>query len=170
METQTEITQDPEVISPEIRAGKYLTFRLGPEEYGVEILRVTTIIRMLNITMVPDTAPFVRGVINLRGKVIPVVDMRIRFGLQQTEDTNATCIIVVDVNQKTEKTEKTQMGIIVDSVSEVLDISEENIEDTPAFGDQHPREDILGIAKVDDQVKILLDIDQVLGQSSLAMT
>lgn len=167
METQTEITQDTETLSPKIRAGKYLTFRLGPEEYGVEILRVTTIIRMLNITMVPDTAPFVRGVINLRGKVIPVVDMRIRFGLQQTEDTNATCIIVVDVNQKNEKT---QMGIIVDSVSEVLDISDENIEDTPAFGDQHPREDILGIAKVEDQVKILLDIDQVLGQSSLAIT
>lgn len=167
METQTEITQDTETLSPKIRAGKYLTFRLGPEEYGVEILRVTTIIRMLNITMVPDTAPFVRGVINLRGKVIPVVDMRIRFGLQQTEDTNATCIIVVDVNQKKEKT---QMGIIVDSVSEVLDISDENIEDTPAFGDQHPREDILGIAKVEEQVKILLDIDQVLGQSSLAIT
>lgn len=167
MEPNAEIVQTTDVLEPKVRAGKYLTFKLKPEEYGVEILRVTTIIRMLDITMVPDTAPYVRGVINLRGKVIPVVDMRIRFGLSEVEDTNATCIIVVDVNLRGEMS---QMGIIVDSVSEVLDVSEENIEDTPALGDNHHREDILGIAKVDDQVKILLDIDQVLGNASLALT
>lgn len=167
MEPNADIVETPETIAPRVRAGKFLTFRLGSEEYGVEILRVTTIIRMLDITMVPDTAPYVRGVINLRGKVIPVVDMRIRFCLPEKEETNATCIIVVDVNQRGEKT---QMGIIVDSVSEVLDVADENIEDTPVFGDQHNREDILGIAKVDNQVKILLDIDQVLGNAPLALT
>lgn len=141
------------------RSGKYLTFRLGDEEFGVEILRVTTIIRMLEITIVPDTPHYVRGVINLRGKVIPVVDMRIKFGLGETEDTNETCIIVVDVQQDDDAT---QMGIIVDSVSEVLDVSETDIEDTPAFGGEN-RDDILGIAKIDDAVKMLLDIDRVLG-------
>ena len=118
---------------------------------------------MLEITTVPDTPHYVRGVINLRGKVIPVVDMRVKFGLGETEDTNETCIIVVDVQQNEDAV---QMGIIVDSVSEVLDVSETDIEDTPAFGGQN-RDDILGIAKINDAVKMLLDIDRVLGGESI---
>ena len=141
------------------RAGKYLTFKLGGEEYGLEILRVTTIIGLLEITAVPDTPHYVRGVINLRGKVIPVVDMRAKFGLEPTEDTNETCIIVVDVQ---EGENAVQMGTLVDSVSEVLDIVGDDIEPPPAFGDGQDREDILGMAKVNDDVKILLDIDSVL--------
>jgi purine-binding chemotaxis protein CheW len=147
-------------------AGKYLTFKLGGEEYGLEILRVTTIIGLMEITSVPDTPHYVRGVINLRGKVIPVVDMRGKFGLEAVEDTDETCVIVVEVGHGDSSV---PMGILVDSVSEVLDIAGEDIEDTPVFGDGQTREDILGMAKVNDDVKILLDIDKVLAGEQFAV-
>ena len=145
-------------------AGKYLTFKLGGEEYGLEILRVTTIIGLMEITSVPDTPHYVRGVINLRGKVIPVVEMRSKFGLEATEDTNETCVIVVEVKRGEGSV---QMGILVDSVSEVLDIAGEEIEPPPPFGNGHTTDFILGMAKVDDDVKILLDIDRVLAGEEL---
>ena len=149
------------------RAGKYLTFRLDTEEYGIEILRVTTIIGLLEITSVPDTPHYVRGVINLRGKVIPVVDMRSKFGLEPTEDTNETCVIVVDVQQGDGAV---QMGALVDSVSEMLDISEDQTEDAPSFGNGHETDYLLGMAKVNEDVKMLLDIDRVLGNEEFAST
>ena len=149
------------------RAGKYLTFHLETEEYGIEILQVTTIIGLLEITFVPDTPHYVRGVINLRGKVIPVVDMRGKFGLEPTEDTNETCVIVVDVQQGDGAV---QMGALVDNVSEVLDISEDQIENAPAFGNGHETDYLLGMAKVNEDVKMLLDIDRVLGNEEFAST
>lgn len=148
------------------RAGKYLTFKLGGEEYGLEILRVTTIIGLMDITSVPDTPAYIRGVINLRGKVIPVVDMRSKFGLEETEDTNETCVIVVEVKRGDGSV---QMGILVDSVSEVLDIAGDAIEDPPLFGNGHETHYILGMAKVNNDVKILLNIDRVLAGEDLAM-
>jgi purine-binding chemotaxis protein CheW len=149
------------------RSGKYLTFKLSGEEYGLEILRVTTIIGLMEITSVPQTPPYVRGVINLRGKVIPVVDMRAKFGMPTTEDTNETCIIVVEVKKGSESV---HMGILVDSVSEVLNIAGEEIEDAPSFGDTQVDTDfILGMAKAGNGVKILLDIDKVLVGEELAM-
>ena len=148
------------------RAGKYLTFKLAGEEYGLEILRVTTIIGLLEITAVPDIPAFVRGVINLRGKVIPVVDLRKKFGLESISDTNETCIIVAEVNRGDAAV---SMGVLVDSVSEVLDIPEEAIEDTPFFGDNEDRQGLLGLAKVNNDVKILLDIDKVLHFQTLAL-
>jgi purine-binding chemotaxis protein CheW len=137
------------------RAGKYLTVSLANQEYGVEILKVREIIGMVPITTVPRTPEFVKGVINLRGKVIPVVDLRLKFGMESIEQTDETCIIVVDVLG-------IEMGVIVDRVSEVLNIAEENIEDTPSFGTNVNTDFILGMGKKDSQVAILLDISAVL--------
>lgn len=140
-------------------AGKYLTFRLAQEEYGLEILKVQEIIQLQAITRVPRTPPYVRGVINLRGKVIPVVDLRAKFGIEGTEDTERTCIIVVQIHAGEALL---VIGILIDEVREVLDIRAENIEESPSFGSSVETEFILGMGKVNGQVKILLDIDRVL--------
>ena len=134
--------------------GKFLTFFLAGEEYGIAILMVHEIIGMMAITSVPRTPVFIRGVINLRGKVIPVVDLRLKFGLPEVEHTEQTCIIVVNVGK--------EIGVIVDTVSEVLDISSDRIEPPPSVGHTDGTSIILGMGKVGDAVKILLDIDKVL--------
>lgn len=145
-------------------AGKYLTFRLADEEYGLEILKVQEIIQMQTITRVPRTPAYVRGVINLRGKVIPVVDLRLKFGLEGVDDTDRTCIIVVQIRQGDNVV---IMGIIIDEVREVLDIAGDNIEDAPDFGSQIDTEFIMGMGKIGQSVKILLDIDKVLSAAEL---
>ncbi len=142
------------------REGKYLTFSLAGEEYGIEILKVKEIIGMMAVTTVPQTPAFVKGVINLRGKVIPVADLRSKFGMLSAEYTDRTCIIVVEVRNGTGRV---MMGIVVDSVSEVLSIKGGDIEETPAFGAKLQTDYILGMAKMQGGVKILLDIDRVLG-------
>jgi purine-binding chemotaxis protein CheW len=143
------------------KAGKYLTFVLAGEEYGLEILKVREIIGMMDITAVPRTPEFVKGVINLRGKVIPVVDLRLKFGMQQADQTAETCIIVVYVGDM-------EMGILVDKVSEVLDISGEDIEEAPSFGVNVDTEFILGIGKAGGKVTILLDIGRVLTKEDVS--
>jgi purine-binding chemotaxis protein CheW len=148
------------------REGKYLTFVLGKEEYGLEILKVKEIIGMMDITSVPNVPSYVKGVINLRGKVIPVVELRLKFGMESIPYTERTCIIVVDVQVKGRLA---LIGIVVDAVSEVLNINREEIENTPNFGAGMDTNYILGMAKVKGQVKILLDIDQVLDNSELAL-
>ncbi len=147
------------------RSGKYLTFRLGAEEYGLEILKVREIIGLMDITKIPRAPNFVRGVINLRGKIIPVVDTRIKFSMAAIDNTEETCIIVVEVKRSGESVE---MGMLVDAVSEVLDISGADIEDAPEFGSEVDAKFILGMAKAKGSVKILLDIDKVLTQKELA--
>jgi purine-binding chemotaxis protein CheW len=137
------------------KGGKYLSFFLGGEEYGIEILKVQEIIGMMAITRVPRTPGFIRGVINLRGKVIPIIDLRLKFGMESKEQTDETCIIVV-------KTEGIEMGNVVDKVSEVMNIAEKDIEDTPSFGIEVNTDYILGIGKSEGRVKLLLDIDKVL--------
>jgi purine-binding chemotaxis protein CheW len=137
------------------RGGKFLTFFLAGEEYGLEILKVQEIIGMMDITPVPRSPDYIRGVINLRGKVIPIVDLRLRFGMESAERTSETCIIVVEAN-------RVQTGIVVDQVSEVLNIPSDEIEDAPAFGSEVRTDYILGIGKADGRVKLLLDIDRVL--------
>jgi purine-binding chemotaxis protein CheW len=137
------------------RGGKFLTFFLAGEEYGLEILKVQEIIGMMDITPVPRSPDYVRGVINLRGKVIPIVDLRLRFGMTAAERTAETCVIVVEAN-------RIQTGIVVDQVSEVLDIAQDNIEDAPAFGADVQTDYILGIGKAQGRVRLLLDIDRVL--------
>jgi purine-binding chemotaxis protein CheW len=142
------------------REGKYLTFSLAGEEYGIGILKVREIIGMMSVTPVPQTPEFVKGVINLRGKVIPVIDLRLRFCLEATAYTERTCIIVVEIQGETGAL---PMGIVVDAVSEVLNIRDADIENTPTFGVKLNTDFILGMAKTGGGVKILLDIDRVLG-------
>ncbi len=148
------------------RDGKYLTFSLADEEYGIGILKIKEIIGMMPITTVPQTPDFVKGVINLRGKVIPVIDLRLRFGMESIDYAERTCIIVVEIKGSQGPV---LIGSVVDSVSEVLNIKSEDIEDPPTFGANLNTEAILGMAKVDGTVKILLDIDQVLNIEELTL-
>lgn len=141
------------------RAGKYLTFHLGREEFAIRVLTVREIMGVQEITAVPQTAPWMKGVINLRGKVIPVVDLRLKFGLPPVEYTQRTCIIVVEVKGTAAAM---LMGVIVDGVSEVLNLVGGEIEDTPDFGQGTEMPYLLGMAKVKGKVKILLDIGEVL--------
>ena len=141
-------------------AGKYLTFTLGYEEYGLPVLKVREIIKVMDITQVPQVPEHVLGVINLRGKVIPIIDLRRRFRLPPHEHTEQTCIIVADVELATTKV---MMGVVVDGVSEVLNVSATEIEPTPQFGGHNSTDYVLGLAKVKGTVKILLDLDRVLG-------
>ncbi len=149
---------------------KFLTFCLGQEEYGVEILKVREIIGIIGITPVPQLPDYVKGVINLRGKIIPVLELRSKFALPSVEYTEATCVIVVEVSEDDEA-EHFQMGVIVDSVSEVLDIARDDIEPAPKFGDGLSTEYILGMGKVSDgdreKVVLLLDIDKVLTETEM---
>jgi len=150
----------------EALGGKYLTFTLATEEYGVPVLRVREIIKMMDITEVPQVPPHIKGVLNLRGKVIPVIDMRLKFGFTQAEITSRTCIIVVEVAVAARRA---LMGIIVDHVLEVLNIVADEIEQTPEFGDRVCTDYMTGVAKVRGTVKILLDLDRVLGTDDAAL-
>ena len=140
---------------------KFLTFFLAEEEYGIEIIKVQEIIGLLPITRVPQTPQYVRGVINLRGRVIPVIDLRSKFNLPPVPATPETCIIVVEAN-------KTILGAIVDRVSEVAIIADDEIEETPDFGATVSTENLLGISKDSQRVRLLLDIDKVLSLKNLA--
>ncbi len=150
------------------REGKFLTFSLDQEEYGIGILKVKEIIGMMRVTPVPQTPEHVKGVINLRGKVIPVIDLRIRFGMSSAEYTDRTCIVVVETDSDRGRL---HIGVVVDSVSEVLNIKGSDIENTPEFGTTLNTDYILGMAKTTGSVKILLDIDKVLStdEQSLLM-
>jgi purine-binding chemotaxis protein CheW len=147
------------------KGGKYLSFSLAEEEYGIGILQIKEIIGMMNITVIPQSPEFVKGVINLRGKVIPVIDLRLKFGMESIPYTERTCIIVVEVDGSSGTM---LIGIVVDSVSEVLNVRAENIEPPPAFGASLDTDYILGMAKMDSGVKILLDISKVLGADEIA--
>ncbi len=146
------------------RDGKYLTFTLADEQYGIGILKIKEIIGMMPITSVPQTPPFVKGVINLRGKVIPVMDLRLRFGVEARPYTDRTCIIVVEIAGASGPL---MIGVVVDEVSEVININKDDIEDTPTFGMKLNTDYILGMAKIGKGVKILLDIDRVLAAEEL---
>lgn len=140
-------------------SGKFLTFTLADECYGVEVLKIREIIRMQKITPVPQMPSHVKGVINLRGKVIPVVDLRIKFNLPVADATERTCIIVVDVEGSQGVSQL--LGLVVDAVEEVLNVTEADVEPSPDFGTRLSTECCLGIAKVKDSVKTLLDIEKV---------
>ncbi|NTV30333.1 MAG: purine-binding chemotaxis protein CheW [Candidatus Omnitrophica bacterium] len=139
------------------KEGKYLTFGLGREDYGLEILKVREIIGMMNITAVPQVPTYVKGVINLRGKVIPVIDLRLKFAMPSIETTPETCIIVVNLHE-------VLIGVVIDKVKEVLDIKQDKIEPPPNFGADVHTDYILGIGKINESVKILLNIEKVLGE------
>ena len=163
---QTSENTDQALEGLEDREGKYLTFTLAEEEYGIGILKIKEIIGMMPITSVPQTPNYVKGVFNLRGKVIPVLDLRVKFGMEAIDYTERTCIIVVEIEGSTGAV---MIGIVVDSVSEVLNIKENDVEDAPAFGAGINTDYILGMAKMGEDVKILLDIDRVLSAREIGM-
>ncbi len=142
--------------------GKFLTFILGNEEYGIEILKVREIMGIMEITPVPQTPDYMKGVINLRGKVIPIIDLRLKFAMPEVEHTKETCIIVAEVGTA-------QVGVIVDSVSEVTDIKGEDIEEAPSFGQGIDTRFIMGLGKTKKKIVILLDIERVLVTEELKM-
>ena len=153
--TATCISRSVEVDS---RAGKYLSFFLASEEYGVEILKVQEIIGRMPITPVPLTSRYIRGVINLRGKIHPIMDLKVKFGMDESRMTDETCIIVI-------KTSSMMMGILVDKVSEVINVASNDIEDTPSFGADINPEYLLGVGKTGGRVRLLLDIEKVITTS-----
>jgi purine-binding chemotaxis protein CheW len=158
----------PASASVNERSGKYLIFHLGEEEFGIRILKVREIIGLQDITLVPQTPAYVKGVINLRGKVIPVIDLRCKFGMPEIAYTQRTCIIVVHAQIGAATV---LMGVVVDGVSEVLNVAAADIEDTPDFGEAAETAYLLGMAKIKGKVKILLDLDRVLaGQELLMLT
>jgi purine-binding chemotaxis protein CheW len=146
---------------PQTRGGKFLSFFLNGEEYGMEILKVHEIIGMLPVTRVPKTSAYMRGVVNLRGKIIPVIDLRLRFGMEMAEETSENCIIVVEAGG-------VEIGVIVDKVSEVLEITDGEIEDVPSFGTDVSTNYLLGIGNTNGNVRMLLDIDRILTEKETA--
>ncbi len=161
-------TQEPSTGRVHQLAGKYLTFDLHGESYGVNVLKIREIIRLTSVTAVPQMPDYVRGVINLRGKIIPVMDLRLRFGVPEAASAEHTCIMVVQVRLVSGQT--TQMGLIVDGVEEVLNIAASEIEETPSFGSALSTECILGMAKIKGKVKTLLDIDRVMSTDAVLAT
>ena len=154
------------------KEGKYLTFTLAHQEYGLEIMKVKEIIGTMEVTTVPQTPGYVEGVINLRGKIIPVINLRLKFGMEFLEHTDRTCIIVTEIHGKTGAPLAAgyiPMGMVVDSVSEVLNIKGEEMEITPNFGVKLDTEYIMGMAKVKGKVIILLDINQVLNADGMLL-
>jgi len=159
--TPLERSDTAQVVSVGSRlAGKYMSFKLANEEYGLEILKVREIIGLMDITRVPRTQTFVRGIINLRGRVIPVIDLKLKFGMERTESTDQTVIIVVMVSVGDHDV---TMGMLVDEVLEVLDIPSDQIEPPPNFGnDSVDTKFILGVGKQDKRVIFLLDIAKIM--------
>jgi len=149
---------------PGSRGGKYLIFNLGLEEFGTEVLKVREIMGMQDITTIPQVPAYVKGVINLRGKVVPVIDLRLKFAMDAQEYTPRTCIIVMRTRQAEEEL---TVGMIVDGVVEVLNLTASDIEDTPDFGSGVDTPYLIGMAKIKGKVKILLDIDQVLASDEM---
>ena len=143
------------------KAGKYLTFALADGEYGVEILKVHEIIGMMNVTAVRRMPGYIRGVINLRGRVVPVVDLRVKLGLERLQTTEQTAIVVVEVNRK-------EVGVVVDCVSEVCDIVEEAIDDASSFDGRIRADYVGGLGWRGDRLTVLLDMDRVLASDELA--
>jgi purine-binding chemotaxis protein CheW len=157
---------DQTVRAMTVKEGKYLTFSLAGEEYGIGILKVREIVGMMTITRIPQTPSYIKGVVNLRGKVIPVVDLRLKFGIEAMDYTDRTCIIVVEIAGTAKEI---PMGVVVDSVSEVLNIRQSDIEETPNFGTKIDTDYILGMAKMSGGVKILLDIDRVMSEAEVTV-
>ena len=142
-------------------SGKYLTFVLAKEEYGIPILKVREIIKLLEITSIPKTPGYIKGVINLRGKIIPIMDLRLKFGLEEKEYNERTCIVVVEI---TINDTRKLMGLIVDTVSEVVNLTTDQIEPPPEYGYQNSQAYLSGVGKVKERVILLLDIERILSQ------
>ncbi len=145
----------------ENNGGKYLTFTLAKEEYGISILKVREIIKLLEITSIPKTPGYIKGVINLRGKIIPIMDLRLKFGLEEKEYNERTCIVVVEISLNDIRK---LMGLIVDTVSEVANLTTDQIEPPPEYGYQNNQRFLIGVGKTKDRVILLLEIEQILSR------
>jgi purine-binding chemotaxis protein CheW len=156
MEVNEEYLEEQE----DTQHGRYLTFNLGDEVFGLEIRYVTEIIGLQPITKIPEVAPYIKGIINLRGKIIPVIDMRLKFGKEAAEYNDRTCIIVIDIQD-------VSVGLIVDNVSEVTTITDENIVPPPNYKTSFQNKYIKGIGKSDNDVKLLLDCDKLLKEDEI---
>lgn len=153
---ETEMKQDQAILVKDVvEGGKFLSFFLGDEEYAIEILKVQEIIGLMSITPVPKMPDYIRGVLNLRGKIVPIMDLRMRFNFKAIEDTEETCIIVL-------QDEDYQMGVVVDKVSEVADIESNQIEEVPSVGVAGKSDFLSGIGKVKDSVRMIVDVHEVL--------
>ena len=162
---QSSVLESPAAVESakvDARVGKYLTFQLGKEEFAVQVLHVREIMGVQEITAVPQMPYHVKGVLNLRGKVIPVLDLRLKFGMPEIEYTQRTCIVVVQTDGQAGKI---STGVIVDGVSEVLTLQTADIEDTPDFGMGATTPYLTGLAKIKGKVKILLDIGKVVQET-----
>ena len=148
----------------EILQKQFLTFSLGNDEYAVQVLRIKEILEYENVTRVPNTPRWVRGVFNLRGNVIPVIDLAVKFGFGHAEITKTTCIVVVEL---TLEDEPVVMGMLVDSVSEVIDLSTSDIKPAPAFGAKVDLQYLLGVVKIGKRLALLLDTDKILSAEEL---
>ncbi len=157
VESENDIYEDDD----ELQEDKYLTFRIASEVYGMNVLDVVEILRMITITNIPESLDYIKGIINLRGKIIPVMNVRVRFGLNEIEYDDRTCIIVVSVRG-------VEIGLIVDAVAEVLEIAEEQIDKMPSVSQGAQQKFIKGIGKIEDQVKIILDLEKLVGDEELA--
>jgi purine-binding chemotaxis protein CheW len=162
----TQMQEPTNAVLGQNLSGKYLTFILGGESYAIPVLKVREIIRLTKITTVPQMPDYIRGVINLRGKIIPVMDLRLRFGFVAAVATDQNCIVVVQI--KNPGRQATAMGLVVDAVEEVAQLAAGDIEETPDFGVHVDTEYILGMAKIKGAVKALLDIDKVIGGDPVA--
>jgi len=156
----TDLLEEDDDREEDTQEDKFLTFFLGQEEYGIEIRNVIEIIGIQNITEVPDMPSYLKGVINLRGKVIPVVDVRLRFGMEERSYDDRTCIIVINVDNQS-------VGLIVDRVSEVLDIPKSQVEPPPKVAGGESSRFIQGMGKIGERVKILVDAHRLLFDSPL---
>ena len=155
MDNTTATRESARQVNHDAGGGKFLTFYLKKEEYGLEILKVREIVGLIDITPIPRVPDHIRGVINLRGRVVPVLDLRVRFGMEAVEATYETCIIVVQAVGL-------EMGLVVDRVSDVVEIVEADFEDVPDFGLDVPTDCLLGVGKSDGAIRLLLDVDRVL--------
>jgi len=145
---------------------KYLSFILNNEEYCIEILRVKEIMGITEITEIPQTPKFIKGVINLRGKIIPILDLRSKFEMQTTNYTDRTCIVVVEFNYEEVQS---LMGLVVDAVKEVLSIPEEKISQVPYINSKIQSDFIKGIAEIDGNINIILDIIKILKEDDFVL-
>lgn len=158
---EEELEEDWNEDEEDTQKDKYLTFHVNGEDYGIEIRFVTEIIGIQNITKVPDMPTFLKGVINLRGKVIPVMDVRARFGMPEQEYDERTCIIVVNIDD-------TAIGLVVDQVREVVDIPESQVEPAPELSRSKRSPFLQGMGKIGDEVKILLNVEHLLYDDELS--
>ena len=157
---------ETKLVGSENLIGKYLSFVLGDGEYAVEILKIQQVIQLQPITRIPRSPKFIRGVLNLRGKVVPILNLHSKFNMQSVEETGKTCILITEISDR----ETTLIvGIVIDEVKEVMDINEEMLTDKPEMGKSKSAKHIIGAVRMNEKVRFLLDLDEILVSEEFAL-